>query len=287
MLEGGVDGLVISNTTTARPPGLASPAAHEAGGLSGRPLFGHYEVDREGVVPKPLRLVEKGALKSYLLTRQPVRGFEGSNGRARMPGGFGASTASFSNLFVRASETTPVADLKKKLIELCAARSKPYGIIVRKMDFPSSASLDEARRQDRAVIASGGRHAMGGQQFGSQAMLLDMKDFNHVVRFDRAKGQITVEAGIEWPELIDYLAAEQAGQAASWAIRFYQRHGFELVGDAEKTRLLERYWSIPGRQVETSVVLADQRYRENAPARHHHGGVFAPSSPAPLSWRTT
>jgi len=34
-----VDGLVISNTTTARPPGLASPAAHEAGGLSGRPLF--------------------------------------------------------------------------------------------------------------------------------------------------------------------------------------------------------------------------------------------------------
>jgi len=39
VLEGGVDGLVISNTTTARPPGLASPAAHEAGGLSGRPLF--------------------------------------------------------------------------------------------------------------------------------------------------------------------------------------------------------------------------------------------------------
>lgn len=80
-------------------------------------------------------------------------------------------------------------------------------------------ALDEARRQDRAVIASGGRHAMGGQQFGSQAMLLDMKDFNHVVKFDKARGQITVEAGIEWPELIDYLAAEQAGQAESWAIR--------------------------------------------------------------------
>src|SRR5207302_5949276 len=101
----------------------------------GRPLFGHYEVEREGVVPRPLRRVEKGALKSYRLTRQPVRGFEGSNGRARMPGSFGASTASFSNLFVRASETTPVADLKKKLIELCVARSKPYGIVVRKMDF--------------------------------------------------------------------------------------------------------------------------------------------------------
>ena len=45
-------------------------------------------------MPKPLRLVEKGVLKSYLLTRQPVRGFEGSNGRARLPGSFGASTAS-------------------------------------------------------------------------------------------------------------------------------------------------------------------------------------------------
>ena len=56
----------------------------------GRPLFGSYEVDREGVVPKPLRLIEKGVLKNYLLTRQPVRGYEGSNGRARLPGNFGA-----------------------------------------------------------------------------------------------------------------------------------------------------------------------------------------------------
>jgi hypothetical protein len=85
-------------------------------------------------------------LKSYLLTRQPVRGFDASNGRARLPGAFGASTATFGNLFVRSSETVPAADLKKKLIELCTARSKPYGVIVRKMDFPSSASLDEARR---------------------------------------------------------------------------------------------------------------------------------------------
>jgi predicted Zn-dependent protease len=51
----------------------------------GRPLFGHYQVDREGVVAKPLRLIEKGALKGYFLTRQPVRGYEGSNGHARLP----------------------------------------------------------------------------------------------------------------------------------------------------------------------------------------------------------
>jgi hypothetical protein len=112
----------------------------------GRPLFGHYEVDSDGVVPKPLSLVEKGVLKNFLLTRQPMRGFNGSNGRARLPGGFGASAAAFGNLFVRASETVSPAELKRKMIEILKTRNKPYGILVRKMDFPSSASYDELRR---------------------------------------------------------------------------------------------------------------------------------------------
>lgn len=48
---------------------------------------------------------------------------------------------------------------------------------------------------------------------------------------------------------------------AAWAIRFYQKHGFTLVGQEEKDRLLREYWSIPERQVETSVVLADRAFR--------------------------
>jgi predicted Zn-dependent protease len=111
----------------------------------GKALFGSYDVDREGVMAKPLRLVEKGVLKGYLLTRQPVRGFEGSNGRARLPGNT-SNYADISNLFISSSETVPFADLKKKLIELIQTRSKPYGIIVRKMDFPSTAAVDEVRR---------------------------------------------------------------------------------------------------------------------------------------------
>lgn len=43
--------------------------------------------------------------------------------------------------------------------------------------------------------------------------------------------------------------------AAEWAIRFYERHGFRLVSPEEKDRLLKTYWSIPERQIETSVVL--------------------------------
>ena len=48
--------------------------------------------------------------------------------------------------------------------------------------------------------------------------------------------------------------------AAAWAIHFYQKHGFKQVPPQEKNRLLEKYWSIPARQVETSVVLADRKW---------------------------
>jgi GNAT superfamily N-acetyltransferase len=44
---------------------------------------------------------------------------------------------------------------------------------------------------------------------------------------------------------------------AVWAVRFYEKHGFRLVTPAEKDRLLRKYWNIPERQVETSVVLAE------------------------------
>jgi N-acetylglutamate synthase-like GNAT family acetyltransferase len=47
---------------------------------------------------------------------------------------------------------------------------------------------------------------------------------------------------------------------ASWAVRFYEQHGFRLVTPEEKDRLLKKYWKIPLRQVETSVVLADEKY---------------------------
>ncbi|MFH1481513.1 MAG: GNAT family N-acetyltransferase, partial [Pseudomonadota bacterium] len=47
---------------------------------------------------------------------------------------------------------------------------------------------------------------------------------------------------------------------AHWAIHFYQKYGFRLVPQTEKDLLLREYWSIPDRQVETSVVLADKRW---------------------------
>jgi N-acetylglutamate synthase-like GNAT family acetyltransferase len=49
--------------------------------------------------------------------------------------------------------------------------------------------------------------------------------------------------------------------AAVWAIRFYEKHGFRLVSWEEKEGLLRKYWNIPERQTETSVVLADERWQ--------------------------
>lgn len=51
-------------------------------------------------------------------------------------------------------------------------------------------------------------------------------------------------------------------RAATWAVEFYRSHGFRVIEEPEGSRLLRRYWSIPERQVETSVVLADRRWRQ-------------------------
>lgn len=56
-------------------------------------------------------------------------------------------------------------------------------------------------------------------------------------------------------------------KAATWAVRFYEKNGFVLLGDDEKNRLLKIYWTVPDRQIEESVVLADQHWFDRA---DHH-----------------
>jgi N-acetylglutamate synthase-like GNAT family acetyltransferase len=62
--------------------------------------------------------------------------------------------------------------------------------------------------------------------------------------------------------------------AADWAIRFYRRHGFELVSPERKSALLKTYWTIPDRQIEASVVLASP-----PPGVHHAAPVQNPAPP--------
>src|SRR5712671_1570651 len=69
-------------------------------------------------------------------------------------------------------------------------------------------ALGRARDEGRAVSIAGGRHAMGGQQFVTDAVLLDTKQLNRVLHFDADAGTIEVEAGMQWPELIGYLVGQ-------------------------------------------------------------------------------
>ncbi|MES1261937.1 MAG: metallopeptidase TldD-related protein [Acidobacteriota bacterium] len=119
-----------------------------------KPLFGHEVVDDEGVPDKTLKLVEKGVLKDFLRTREPVRGYAESNGHARLANSQPAPT----NLIVTASETSSLPDIRKKMIDLCQQRGLAYAIVVRKMDFPSTAPLDEARKM--LAGAGAGRSAV-------------------------------------------------------------------------------------------------------------------------------
>ena len=60
---------------------------------------------------------------------------------------------------------------------------------------------------------------------------------------------------------------------AVWAVHFYEKHGFRLVSDGEKDRLLRAYWTIPDRQIETSVVLADPTWLARHPDQLEEGDI--------------
>jgi TldD protein len=122
----------------------------------GKPLVGFYQWDLEGVPGKPVSVVEKGVLKSFLTTRQPIKGFPTSNGHARLAGSYGARGAAISNLLVKTSQTDSLPALKQKLIDMCKERNKPYGMLVRKLDFPFSAGRSELQALAQSGSQSGG-----------------------------------------------------------------------------------------------------------------------------------
>ncbi len=87
-------------------------------------------------------------------------------------------------------------------------------------------ALDEIRRVVRQAVRSGapvsicgGRHAMGGQQFGAGTVLLDTSRHTRIHDLDATLGLVKVDAGIRWPELVAGLHARQQTPAALWSIR--------------------------------------------------------------------
>jgi TldD protein len=100
--------------------------------ISGRPLFGNYTLDDEGVKAQRVSLIEKGQLVSYLIGRQPIRDFPVSNGHGRA-GAASSPSPHPGNLVLQSTDPQPDAGLKTKLIELCKNRGVPYGLYVQTM----------------------------------------------------------------------------------------------------------------------------------------------------------
>jgi FAD/FMN-containing dehydrogenase len=75
-----------------------------------------------------------------------------------------------------------------------------------------------ARKNRKVISVAGGRHAMGGQQFGTDTLLIDIRRLNRVLHLDRQRGILEVESGIEWPELIDGYLELQNTDRQPWGI---------------------------------------------------------------------
>jgi FAD/FMN-containing dehydrogenase len=152
------------------------------------------------------------------------------------------------------SGTTTVNDVHSQLNRTrVAAIARPSSI------EDLQAAVRDARDRGLPVSVGGGRHAMGGQQFCTRGLLVDMTALTRVIDLDTEQGLITVEAGIQWPELVAHLAWVAAEQRDAWGIVQKQTgadrmtlggalaaniHGRGLryrpiVGDVERFQLLD------------------------------------------------
>ncbi|PXA04942.1 hypothetical protein DDZ13_02970 [Coraliomargarita sinensis] len=78
--------------------------------------------------------------------------------------------------------------------------------------------VQQASAQGQKISICGGRHAMGGQQFGTGTQLIDVNALNRIRMFNRKEGLLEVEAGIQWPELIEQLLELQQDESVPWTI---------------------------------------------------------------------
>jgi FAD/FMN-containing dehydrogenase len=141
--------------------------------------------------------------------------------------------------------------------------SKLNATTVAEIVFPRSeddviAAILRAGSEGKSISICGGRHAMGGQQFGEDTMLLDMTALDFIHTVDRNHGTVEAGAGVKWPELISNLQMQQENEATVWTIRQKQTgadhltlggalaanihgrglHMKPIIGDVESFRLI-------------------------------------------------
>ncbi|MCH7631904.1 MAG: FAD-binding protein [Planctomycetes bacterium] len=95
-------------------------------------------------------------------------------------------------------------------------------LVTRVLEVASTEAVQEAIKtaesEGKPLSIAGGRHSMGAQQFGSDTILIDTRKRNKVIGFDRERGIVEVQAGVQWPKLISYLVNAQKKQSKQWGI---------------------------------------------------------------------
>jgi hypothetical protein len=111
--------------------------------LEQTPLAGCYSIDDEGVTAQKVTLVEDGIFKAFVMSRTPREGFDHSNGHGRES--YDGARARIANLILSSNSGVSSLELRKRLIKAARAANKPYGLIVRVLDYPA---FTRERRND-------------------------------------------------------------------------------------------------------------------------------------------
>lgn len=96
--------------------------------FGGKDLRGCYKFDDEGVAPSNVKLVDQGVLKTFLMSRSPLKDCPQSNGHGRREPG-AACVARMGNLIIESSNAVSFEQLKQKMVEECKKQDKPYGLL--------------------------------------------------------------------------------------------------------------------------------------------------------------
>jgi hypothetical protein len=175
--------------------------------FKGTPLAGAYRVDDEGVPAQRVLIADKGTLKALLTSREPVRDINISNGHGRLSGGFGSQVAVIGNLFVQADSATPEAKMKARLIEKTKAAGMKYGILLRRLDFPFTARVEELQGLVRQLQKSGYARTLASPLLAYRVYLDGHEELVRGFRFKEfsAKDLRDVDAASDKPYVLNYV----------------------------------------------------------------------------------
>lgn len=138
-------------------------------------------------------------------------------------------------------------------------------------------AVRDARVSGARITAAGGRHSMGGQPFAREGIVLDMRSLSRVLELDRTRGTVTVEAGIEWPELIATLDRLQQDDARPWSIRQKQTGADRLtIGGSLSANVHGRGLDLPPLVSDIeSFEIVDAESRVLRASRRENADLFA------------